>query len=104
MTAIFDLVPVNIKRIILYITSIVTSVFLFLLGFLGIQYVQRVMMSGRITPALEMPMWIMYAFVPLGFFMAGLQYLIILLLNIIETDTLYIGSEKPFDDTELPQL
>ncbi len=104
MTAIFDLVPVNIKRIILYITSIVTSVFLFLLGFLGIQYVQRVMMSGRVTPALEMPMWIMYTFVPLGFFMAGFQYLIILLLNIIETDTLYIGSEKPFDDTELPQL
>ena len=100
MTAIFDLAPIKIKRIILHITSLVTSVCLFLLSYLGIQYVQRVMMSGRITPALQAPMWIMYAFVPLGFFIAGLQYLMILLLNIIEKDKLYIGSEKTLDNSK----
>lgn len=98
MTALFDIAPKRIKKIILYITSSITSLFLFALSYLGIKYVQRVMISGRITPALQVPMWIMYAFVPLGFFMAGIQYLTILILNIKDQDNLYIGSDKPLED------
>lgn len=100
MSAIFDLSPFNIKKVFLYVTSIITGVAMLYLGYLSTEYVMTVYASARITPALGIPMWTFYAFVPLGFFLTAFQYFLTLVLNIKEQKELYLGSEKKASDRE----
>ncbi len=100
MSAIFDLSPFRVKKVFLYVTSIITGGAMIYLGYLSTQYVITVYGSARITPALGIPMWTFYAFVPLGFFLTAVQYFISLVLNITEKEELYLGSEKKASDRE----
>jgi len=77
------------------------KVVLWWLGYLGTLYVNRIMGSGRITPSLQFPMWILYIFVPLGFFLASLQYLVTIIVNIKDKEKIYIGSEKTLSEDDI---
>lgn len=96
MTAIFDLVSFKKKKIFLYVISGVTAIAMFYLAYLSFSYVYAVYFSARITPALRIPMWTMYSFVPLGFLMTGFQYLLNFILNVRDQENLYLGTEKVF--------
>jgi C4-dicarboxylate transporter DctQ subunit len=100
MSAIFDAVSFKAKKVFLYVSSSITFVAMLYLAYLSTKYVINVYEIARITPALRVPMWIFYAFVPAGFFFTGIQYFITLILNIKEQDELYLGSEKKVSDDE----
>jgi TRAP-type C4-dicarboxylate transport system permease small subunit len=101
MSAIIDSIPRKFKKIYIYFTSSVSTVLLWWLGYLGTLYVNRIMGSGRITSSLQFPMWILYIFVPLGFFLASLQYLVTIVVNIKDKDNIYIGSERTLSEADI---
>lgn len=91
MSALIDSIPRKYKKFYIYFTSAVSTVLLWWLGYLGTLYVLRIMNSGRITPSLQFPMWILYIFVPLGFFLASLQYLVTIVANIQDKEKSILG-------------
>lgn len=93
MTAFFDLMPDKIQKVLMFIISSVTSATMFFLTYLSINYIQRVYALGRVSPALRIPMYLIYIFVPIGFFLGGVQYLLIFIKNIKEKEV-YISTEK----------
>lgn len=93
MSAFFDLLPEKFQKIFMYIISSVTAIAMFVLTYLSIQYVQKVYTLGRVSPALRFPMFLLYIFVPVGFFLGGVQYVLIFIKNIKEKDV-YISTEK----------
>lgn len=101
MSALMDSIPRKFKKAYIYFTSSVSTALLWWLGYLGSLYVIRIMGSGRITPSLQFPMWILYIFVPLGFFLASLQYLVTIAINIKDKENIYIGSEKTLAEADI---
>lgn len=101
MSALIDSIPRRFKKPYIYFTSSISTVLLWWLGYLGTLYVTRIMNSGRITPSLQFPMWILYIFVPLGFFLASLQYLVTIVVNIKDKENIYIGSEKTLSEDDI---
>ncbi len=101
MSALIDSIPRRFKKPYIYFTSSVSTVLLWWLGYLGVLYVNRIMGSGRITPSLQFPMWILYIFVPIGFLLASLQYLVTILMNIKDKENIYVGSERTLSEADI---
>lgn len=93
MSALFDMLPEKLKKIFMLGISFLTSLILFYLAYLGTLFTLKVYAMGRVTPALMVPMWIIDVFVPLGFFLGGLQYLLIFVAN-LKNKEIFIGTEK----------
>lgn len=100
MSAVFDLLSEKYKKIFMYVISSFTSIAMFYISFLGFQYVQRVRDLGRVTPALRIPMYLIFLAVPIGFFLGGIEYARTFIINIKKKEV-YISSEKTIrDDSE----
>ena len=56
---------------------------------------------GRLLPPLQVPVWWTLVWVPFGFFMTGLQYLLTAVKNMIEPD-IYLSTSvlEGYDDNE----
>ena len=93
MSAIFDLVNVKGKRVFQLVTTSVTSLCLFYLTYLGVQYTIKVFQLGRVTPSLRIPMYLIMASVPLGFFFGAVEYARTFVKNIREKD-IYMSTQK----------
>lgn len=93
MSAFFDLLPERFQKIFMYIISSITAISMFVLTYLSVQYVIKVHALGRVSPALRIPMYLIYIFVPLGFFLGGIQYILIFIKNMKEKEV-YIATEK----------
>jgi TRAP-type C4-dicarboxylate transport system permease small subunit len=74
MSAIFDALPVPARRAMMIVITGVTSVFMFGLCWYAIGYIVTLAGQGRVLPALGIPVWWSYVWVPVGFFMTGVQY------------------------------
>jgi TRAP-type C4-dicarboxylate transport system permease small subunit len=74
MSAIFDALPVPARRAMMIVIAGVTSVFMFGLCWYAIGYIVTLAGQGRVLPALGIPVWWSYVWVPVGFFMTGVQY------------------------------
>lgn len=98
MTALFDAVPKNGKKVFLFISSAITFVALLYLAYLSSRYVATVFKTGRYTSALQIPLWIPYLMLPIGFCCAGIQYFIILMMNIMDKDIVHTQIVKGQDD------
>jgi len=57
---------------------------------------------GRVLPSLQIPVWITLVWVPVGFFMTGLQYLLTAIKNMISKDT-YLSTSvlEGYDNNEM---
>jgi TRAP-type C4-dicarboxylate transport system permease small subunit len=81
MSAIFDALPVPVRRVMMIIIAAVTSVFMFGLCWYAIGYIITLAGQGRVLPALGIPVWWSYLWVPVGFFMTGMQYALTAIKN-----------------------
>ncbi|RED43398.1 TRAP transporter small permease [Aestuariispira insulae] len=102
MSAIYDALPVRMRKFLMITISVVTAGMMFLLCYFSLAYIGKVMASGRVLPALQIPVWWIFVWVPLGFFMTGLQYLLTAVKNILEKDV-YLSTSvlEGYDDTEI---
>ena len=101
MTAIFDTLPSRPRKVLMILISFVTAVFMFGLAWYATQYLMTQAGRGRLLPALQVPVWWTLVWVPFGFFMTGLQYLLTAVKNMIEPD-IYLSTSvlEGYDDNE----
>ena len=101
MSAIFDALPPRPRKVLMIFIAFVTAVFMFGLAWYALQYIMTQAGRGRLLPALQVPVWWTLVWVPFGFFMTGLQYLLTAIKNIIEPD-IYLSTSvlEGYDDNE----
>jgi len=92
MSAIYDAMPIRIRKVMMISMSLITAIFMFVLSYYSFQYIHSVFESGRVLPALNIPAFIIYLWVPIGFGVTGLQYAFTVVKNIMEED-IYLSTK-----------
>lgn len=102
MSAIYDSLPVAGRKALMILIASITAAAMFALCYFSVGYIAKVMTSGRVLPALQIPVWWIFIWVPIGFFMTGFQYLMTAVKNVIEKDV-YLSTNvlEGYDETEL---
>jgi TRAP-type C4-dicarboxylate transport system permease small subunit len=101
MSAIYDTLSSRSRKILMIVIAVITSIAMFALCYFSVGYIGKVATSGRVLPALQIPVWWIYVWVPVGFFVTGSQYLLTAIKNIIEKDV-YLSTVvlEGYEETE----
>jgi TRAP-type C4-dicarboxylate transport system permease small subunit len=101
MSAIYDALPVGGRKALMIVISLFTSLIMFFLLYYSIIYIVDLYSKGRVLPALSIPIWIIYVWVPLGFLITGIQYLLTAVKNLRSRDV-YLSTAvlDGYKDTE----
>ncbi|MFV0301013.1 MAG: TRAP transporter small permease [Paracoccus sp. (in: a-proteobacteria)] len=86
MSAFFDAAPPPLRKAMMVAIAAVTAAMMFLLTWYALDYLMAQMRRGRLLPALQIPQWWIIIWVPLGFFLTGLQYALTAIKNLIDRD------------------
>lgn len=101
MSAIYDALPVAGRKALMIIISLFTSLIMFFLLYYAVDYIIDLYTRGQVLPALGFPLWIIYVWVPLGFLITGIQYLLTAIKNLTSRDVyLSTGVVDGYKDTE----
>ena len=102
MSAIYDALPVPARRNLMIVIAAVTALAMFALCYFSVGYIAKVASSGRVLPALQLPVYWIFLWVPVGFFMTGLQYALTAVKNMNAGD-IYLSTQvlEGYDDDEL---
>lgn len=82
MSAVYDQLGHTLQKGLMIIISAVTGVVMFVLAYYSVQYIGGLIDRGTVTPALRVPLWITYVWVPIGFVITGIQYLLAVVRNL----------------------
>jgi TRAP-type C4-dicarboxylate transport system permease small subunit len=86
MSAIYDHLPMKTRKVLMTIIVAITAFFMLFLAYFAAQYIYNVFSKGRIMPALGVPVYLVYLWVPVGFFITGIQYALTMVKNFKEKD------------------
>jgi C4-dicarboxylate transporter, DctQ subunit len=86
MSALFDTFPPRLRKAMMVLIAVVTGIFMLGLCWYSLGYILTLKGQGRILPAMQIPVWLMYVWVPIGFLMTGIQYLLTAVKNLVEKD------------------
>lgn len=86
MSAIYDALPAKARKPLMITIAAVTGLFMFALSYYSYFYIVEVYQSGRILPALGIPVFYVYLWVPVGFAVTGIQYTFTVIKNLRESD------------------
>ena len=75
MTALSDIMGYRGRKFLVLFTSLGTAVFLCLMMWYGILYVKGLYMMNKYTLGLQIPVYVVMLWVPIGFFLTAVQYL-----------------------------
>lgn len=102
MSAIYDEMPPHLRKALMVVIALVTALFMFGLCYYAVGYIITQAGRGRVLPALQIPVWWIYLWVPVGFFMTGAQYLLTAIKNLLERD-IYLSTHvlEGYDDDEV---
>lgn len=102
MSAIFDAMPPPVRKVLMIMIAAVTALAMFALCYFAIGYIIKVATSGRVLPALQIPVYWIFLWVPVGFFMTGLQYALTAIRNIVDKD-IYLSTHvlEGYEDDEI---
>jgi TRAP-type C4-dicarboxylate transport system permease small subunit len=96
MSAVFDLVPVKVKKVLIVLINFITFAVLVLLTIFAVQYFQRVHAMKVLSPALRYPRAILVGFAAFGLFLGAVEYLKNFVFNLMtmKQPDVYISTEK----------
>ncbi|MBO0333921.1 TRAP transporter small permease [Sneathiella sp. CAU 1612] len=102
MSAIYDALPVRARKIMMILITIITALTMFALCYFSIGYILKVASSGRVLPSLQIPVYFIFLWVPVGFAVTGTQYALTTVKNILEKDV-YLSTHmlEGYDDEEI---
>lgn len=86
MSAIYDALSKKMRKVLTIFISSVTAFFMFVLCYYSCNYIFEVYESGRILPALGIPVFYIYLWVPVGFAVTSLQYSFTVIKNFRNED------------------
>lgn len=99
MSAIYDLLPTGARRVLMITIALVTALVMFFLCYYSVIYVLDLYSKGRILPALSIPIYLIYLWVPVGFLITGIQYLLTAIKNLTSPDVyLSTGVTDGYED------
>lgn len=102
MSAIYDSLPDFWRKAVMVTIALATAAVMFLLAYYAYIYVGKVAATGRVAPSLRVPLYLTYLWVPVGFVITGIQYLLTAVVNLTRRDVyLSVSVVDSFDDTEL---
>ena len=90
MSAVYDQMSEPIKKVMMITMCAGTAAVMFLLAYYAMHYVGGLIERGTLTPALRVPVWITFMWVPVGFVITGIQYTLAVVRNLRE-DEVYIS-------------
>lgn len=93
MSAFYDQLSDRNRKILMTIIALSTGLVMFWLSWLSADYVTSVAQSAKVTPALRVPLYLTYLWVPFGFFLTGIQYMLTVVRNLTQPDV-YISYEE----------
>ncbi|MTI01979.1 TRAP transporter small permease [Roseibium sp. RKSG952] len=82
MSAIYDALPIKIRKGLMLVIAATTAIVMAVLAWYALEYVQKVASRGRITPALQLPLYLTYVWVVVGLSLASFQYLLTAIRNL----------------------
>lgn len=82
MSAIYDALPIKLRKGLMVVIAATTAVVMAVLAWYALEYVQKVASRGRITPALQLPLYLTYVWVVIGLTLASFQYLLTAIRNL----------------------
>ncbi|MEZ8142081.1 C4-dicarboxylate ABC transporter permease [Enterovibrio norvegicus FF-33] len=100
MTAIYDSLSRPVQKVLTTVIAFCTSLLLFYLAYLSVFYVLELKSINRLSPALQMPVYYIYAIIPVGFAMAGLQYAMSFVMNLLHKE-IYLSFDVTEDQKDL---
>lgn len=103
MTALHDMMPKPIRKVLIFVVSFGTGLVMIAMGYWAYLYTIQVYTTGNVTPALRVPQYLVVLWVPVGFFMAALEYIMTIYKN-LRTREVYLSIEVPDeyeDESEL---
>lgn len=101
MSALFDLLPLRARKYLMVMIALITGLIMFALCYFSVIYIQELYDRGRILPALGFPIWYIYLWVPIGFAVTGIQYLLTAVKNLTSTEV-YLSTCVREDAPEPP--
>ncbi|MCD6007368.1 TRAP transporter small permease [Halomonas sp. IOP_31] len=106
MSAIYDLLSGRLRKALLILICLGTAALMFYFAYKSIDYVMVLKDRGRVSASLRIPMWTIYLALPIGFTLAGIQYVLTIARNLMSDDIYRSFTEKetysevPTDDGE----
>lgn len=94
MGAIFDLSPVKVQKILIFVISTISAIAMFYLAYVSVNYVYKIYCWQQVTAALRMHYWIGIVIVPMGFFLAGIHYVRTIVKNIQVKEEVWLSAEQ----------
>lgn len=95
MTAVYDSLSFKAQKVLTTVIALLTGMLMFYLAYHAFLYVQELKSINRLSPALQFPVYWVYSIIPIGFAIAGLQYSMSFLMNLLHKE-IYVS----FDVTE----
>ncbi len=83
MSAFYDQLTGKSRKGLLLVILVGTAALMFVLCYYSLQYTLQQYRYGGSTPALQIPWWTVYLWVPVGFLLAGIQYVLAVIRNLI---------------------
>lgn len=104
MSAVYDNLSDPLRKALMVAIAASTAAIMFLLAWYAYQYVANVAERGRVTAALRIPLYITYIWVPLGFFITGIQYSLTVVRNLTSSEIWISYSEQDVYEEEDPTV
>jgi TRAP-type C4-dicarboxylate transport system permease small subunit len=101
MSAIYEQLSGWPRKALLIIICIGTAALMFYFAYKSLGYVTTMQSRGRTSSALHIPMWIVYTSLPIGFTLAGVQYVLTAVRNMISKD-IYRNFREKEEFTDVP--
>lgn len=104
MSAIYEQLSGRPRKALLVTFSIGTAALMFYFAYLSIDYVSVIQSRGRTSSSLHIPLWIVYLALPIGFILAGIQYVLTTIRNLVSRNIYRTFRDKEkFDDVPLDE-
>ncbi|WP_136068211.1 TRAP transporter small permease [Modicisalibacter radicis] len=106
MSAIYDQLGGRLRKALMIVICLGTAVLMFYFAYKSAEYVITIYGRGRASASLGIPLWIVYLALPVGFILAGVQYLLTAARNFASDDIYRSFTEKetyseiPDDDND----
>jgi TRAP-type C4-dicarboxylate transport system permease small subunit len=81
MSALYDQLSQPARKWVMIIITTTTASLMFLFAYYSLRYIATVRALGSVSPALRVPLYLVYSVAPIGFVLAGIQYTLATIRN-----------------------
>ncbi|WP_394166311.1 TRAP transporter small permease [Neptunomonas phycophila] len=92
MSALYDALPQSWRKVLMIIMCLVTALVMSALAYFSTRYILSIAGSGRVLPALQVPVYWIYIWVPIGLGVTAIQYAMTAWQNLLSGD-IYLSTD-----------